>query len=175
MERKKYLILGVFAVLLIVGVGLAIGLSPKTLEEGNGWKHQIGDFDECEMDGCDEKSTHRIKAIKIKHYYCDKHWEEYGADLFYRLSDERTNEDKEFLVKTYAISEVKKELIAPGTAEFCQYYEMRTYEKSTDRWLIQGYVDAENIFGAKIREYWIVELTLTRNSYEDAEVVFKNN
>ena len=36
----------------------------------------------------------------------------------------------------------------------------------------QGYVDAQNSFGATIRSYWIVTLTLTSSGFTDASVVF---
>ena len=169
----KYLVVVIFLLLLVLAIVLPICLSPKTIDKGNGFKHQTGEFGECEIDSCQTASTHRIKARGVEKKYCEEHWESYGKDLFYRLSDERTKEDKEYLVKSYATSIVKKELVAPSTAKFCPFYEMTAVEKYGDIWLIHGYVDAENIFGAKIREYWIVELTLTRDYYENASVVFK--
>lgn len=172
-SNRKWTILICLVVLVFVATMLPACTMTKTVEKGNGFKHQIGEFDKCKYEDCGVQATHRIKARGVKEAYCEKHWESDGEYTFYRLSDERTKEDKEYLVKAYARSVVKKELIAPSTAEFCAFYEMTAVEKYGEVWLIQGYVDAENIFGAKIREYWIVELTLTKTSYENASVVFK--
>lgn len=171
--KWQYLAIIVLLLVIVLAIVLPICLSPKTIEKGNGFKHQIGEFEECEIQSCQTVSTHRIKARGVEKNYCEVHWESYGKDLFDSLSDERTKEDKEYLVKAYATSVVKKELISPATADFCPFYEMQAVEKHGEKWLISGYVDAENIFGAKIREYWIVELTLTKDYYENASVVFK--
>lgn len=171
--KWQYIASILLLLVIVLAIVLPICLSPKTIEKGNGFKHQIGEFEECEKESCQRLSTHRIKARGVKKDYCDEHWESDGKDLFYRLSDERTKEDKEYLVKAYATSVVEKELISPSTAEFCPFYEMQAVEKYGEVWLISGYVDAENIFGGKIREYWIVELTLTKDHYENASVVFK--
>lgn len=41
-----------------------------------------------------------------------------------------------------------------------------------NQWVITGYVDAENSYGAMVREKWVVTLNLTEEGFSDASVVF---
>lgn len=67
---------------------------------------------------------------------------------------------------------VEDRLKSPSTADFCPSYEMTVTNLGGDTWKVTGYVDAQNSFGAEIREYWTVTLTLTETGYKNCSVSF---
>lgn len=69
-----------------------------------------------------------------------------------------TDDDEYWFAVGTAKDLVKDELKSPSTAKFpSQDY---TVERSGDNWIVGGYVDAENSFGATIREEWIATFTM---------------
>ena len=67
---------------------------------------------------------------------------------------------------------VEERLKSPSTADFCPLYEMTAENLGGDKWEVTGYVDAQNSFGAVVRQKWIVTLTLTEKGYKDCSVRF---
>ncbi len=63
---------------------------------------------------------------------------------------------------------VKQELKSPSTAQFCPQNEIKIYEAS-DGIVVSGYVDAENSFGAKIRNNFSVNLTSDGKKLKDVK------
>lgn len=74
--------------------------------------------------------------------------------------------------KICAEKAVRDNLKAPSTAKFCSYSDMSATNLEGDKWRVSGYVDAENAFGAMIRQNWTVTLTLTSSGFKDASVTF---
>ena len=74
--------------------------------------------------------------------------------------------------KICAKKAVQDELKSPSTATFCQYTDMTATSLGDDRWKVTGYVDAENSFGAVVRQNWSVTLTLTDSGFKDYSVSF---
>ena len=75
---------------VIVIIRLIVG--PKTVDSGDGWSHQVHNFNKlceyCEMDDKEVKATHRIHNIFVQdQYYCDECWEISGEDFFERLKE----------------------------------------------------------------------------------------
>lgn len=67
---------------------------------------------------------------------------------------------------------VLSSLKSPASAKFCSYTEATvSYDYGAD-YTISGYVDAQNEFGATIRSYFVVTLTLTEKGYTNGYVVF---
>ena len=64
---------------------------------------------------------------------------------------------------TAATDVVKNNLKAPSTAEFCSK-SSATIEQHGNTWTIKGYVDAENSFGAKLRNDFTVVITFTSST-----------
>lgn len=62
---------------------------------------------------------------------------------------------------TAAQSLVEEKLKSPSTAEFP--LEGYTVERSNNNWRVSGYVDAQNGFGATIREYWTATFEMGDN------------
>lgn len=77
-----------FAILL-VGLVVWMFIAPKTLESGNGYKHQVGSFGKCDInyDNCLQDATHRIHHFFGNENYCDTCWERSGQDMFDKLAD----------------------------------------------------------------------------------------
>ncbi|MBR2320269.1 MAG: hypothetical protein IKA50_05760 [Clostridia bacterium] len=67
---------------------------------------------------------------------------------------------------------VEERLKSPSTAKFCPSYEMTATNLGGDNWKVTGYVDAQNSFGAEVREYWTVTFTLTKEGYKNCSVSF---
>lgn len=150
-------------------------LGPRTVESGNGWKHQIGDFGQCQFLDCENKATHRYCAMTFKEAYCEECWEYYGQDMFNRLAEKdskSSNFDEARDAKICAVKAVEDQLKSPSTADFCKYTEMTATNLGGNKWKITGWVDAQNSFGATIRENWTVTLTLTGSGFKDATVNF---
>ena len=67
---------------------------------------------------------------------------------------------------------VQNSLKSPSTAEFCSVTEATVYANGGNDYTVVGYVDAQNGFGAVVRESFIVTLTLTENGYRNGAVDF---
>lgn len=67
---------------------------------------------------------------------------------------------------------VNSNLKAPATAKFCSYTEATITHNGGSDYTVKGYVDAENSYGAKIRTYFTVTLTLTEKGYTNGYVTF---
>lgn len=67
---------------------------------------------------------------------------------------------------------VKDRLKAPSTAKFCSMREANISHLGNGEYMISGWVDAENSYGAKIRTSFIVFYTATKNGFKNAEVDF---
>lgn len=68
--------------------------------------------------------------------------------------------------KVCARKAVEDSLKAPSTASFCSYTEMNATNLGGDKWMVTGYVDAQNSFGAMVRQYWSVTLILTKTGFK---------
>ena len=70
---------------------------------------------------------------------------------------------------------VRQNLKSPSSAKFCTYPEATIKDKGNDEYMITGWVDADNSFGASIRTDFTVTLTLTENGYTDARCYFDDD
>lgn len=171
-----------------------------TEDKNDGWVHQTGNFPKnctyCEFEDKTTPATHHIKHTDD--YFCDDCWAGSGEKLYNRLaygsssnsnsysdysddySDDYSSDyssggyssGNEIDAKVCAEKYVRDNLKAPSTASMCKFSEMNATNTGGNQWNITGYVDAQNSFGATIRSYWIVTLTLTSSGFTDASVVF---
>ena len=60
------------------------------------------------------------------------------------------------MVRYAAIEFLKKQLKAPSTADIPSLYEINVapLKNKNDMWLVSGNVDAENSYGAKLRQHF---------------------
>lgn len=66
-------------------------------------------------------------------------------------------DDRKVISIVFAEDVIKKTLKAPSTAKFV---DVKAYENSNikDVWIINGYVDSQNSYGAMLRSIWEVQL-----------------
>lgn len=149
----------------------------RTVESGNGYKHQIGHFGACDYarwNNCEE-ATHRICYNGWKQNYCENCWEKFGKENFEGFaysSNKPSSSDDATDAKVCAKKVVEDNLKAPSTAKFCSFTEMEAKDLGGKRWEVSGYVDAQNSFGATVRQYWTVTLTLTETGFKDYSIDF---
>ena len=179
MEKVKQFVLNHKKTVIVLSLAIVFVVwkivGPRTVESGNGWKHQIGDFGQCEFLDCENEATHRYYAMTIQEAYCEECWEEYGQDMFNKLAEKdssSSNSDEATDAKICAAKAVKDQLKSPSTADFCKYTEMTATNLGGNKWKITGWVDAQNSFGATVRENWTVTLTLTGSGFKDYTVTF---
>lgn len=171
--RKKVVIVlvgSIFVCMLIIYNTCIV----KTVDSGNGYKHQTVIFGNCGFLDCENKAAHRIHSGLYNEYYCDDCWESNGARMFEILSGKEDNDssDESTNAKVCAVKAVKDNLKSPSTADFCSYSEMTAENLGGDKWKISGYVDAENSMGAMLRQNWTVTLTLTSSGFTNYSVTF---
>lgn len=68
--------------------------------------------------------------------------------------------DPDVLALTGAEQVVKEKLKAPSTAKFSSWGETKITKIKDNTYLVKGYVDAQNGFGAMIRSNYSVEITI---------------
>lgn len=88
-----------------------------------------------------------------------------------------SSEDEYWYALTAAQSLVKDELKAPSTARFPVSADNYLVVRDGDIWEVTGFVDAQNGFGATVREYWTATFALgetsgTQYKISNYEVVF---
>ncbi len=71
-----------------------------------------------------------------------------------------SDEFDEFDAQVVAESEVKERLKSPSTADFSPYRETSITQDGNE-WRVEGWVDAQNGFGAIIRSEYTVKFTMT--------------
>ena len=69
----------------------------------------------------------------------------------------------EFDAVVAAENVVKNKLKSPASAKFCKHKEY-TITRSGNTWTIKGYVDAQNSFGATLRNTFTVRITFTSSN-----------
>ena len=87
-------------------------------------------------------------------------------------SSSYSSNDREGEAWVCAMKVVEDNLKSPSSADFCKMYEATITDLGDDEYMITGYVDAENSFGATIRNDFIVTLTLTDFGFENAYCEF---
>ena len=89
-------------------------------------------------------------------------------------SSSDSKEDKDITIWTCAQNVVKNHLKAPSTAKFpWSLDEVSIIDLGNDQYNVSSYVDSQNGFGATVRSYFTVTLTLTEHGYKDAICNFK--
>lgn len=84
--------------------------------------------------------------------------------------------DDEISAFVMATQFVESSLRSPSTADFPYYsdQEVQVVMEPNCRFTVLGYVDAQNGFGATIRQRWIVKLKyLTDGRYSSEEILFE--
>jgi|GEM_PF-2959289 len=157
--RKLCVIIPIISALL---GGLLIGYAGGTrFAEGS----YIGQ--RCDVCGDSVEQGYKVNKMFSTYYACEKHGD-YARELA-GLAPSKSNRSKsnrledtcghdEFDAVVVAEKAVKSKLKSPSTAEFCSHKEY-SITCSGDTWTVSGYVDAQNSFGATLRNDFTVMFT----------------
>ena len=88
--------------------------------------------------------------------------------------EDRCNDQSEAYVRSWQF--VRESLIAPSSADFPTSTASRVTNIGGCRYLVRGYVDAQNAFGAKLRNFFIVVMEYRRgadNWYRSSPVILE--
>ena len=85
-----------------------------------------------------------------------------AVSFFSSSEDSDAPRDNSILAYNLAEECVKQRLKSPSTAEFAGLFEMKDHvtKIGPDKYKIRSYVDAQNSFGAVIRNQWSCTITL---------------
>lgn len=97
------------------------------------------------------------KAEKRKEEHNNKNYS-YSNSSYNNNYSSKT--DDELAIKMYVKDIVKEKLKSPSTANFPSYSTWNV-SKSGNTYSVSSYVDAENGFGAEIRTYFSVDVTIS--------------
>lgn len=84
----------------------------------------------------------------------------FSSDSSNKLKNVDEFGNSEYTAVGVAEFEVKKLLKAPSTAKFCSQSEAEIL-RDGNTWSVEGWVDAENSYGAMLREKYVVKITFT--------------
>lgn len=71
-----------------------------------------------------------------------------------------SDSEKRTAACTYAQIEIEGMLKSPSSADFPACSQTTIEETGTDKFSVEGYVDAQNSFGASVREYYTCSVRL---------------
>lgn len=153
---SKWFIITIASIVVIVTIALIYNFY---MDLRVGYKE--GDYSnyECVMCGDPADGGVFISGRDINDYYCTFHYE-WIKDRAEQLGDTLSKSD----VWNEAKGIVEDRLKAPSTAKFCSMSQANI-KQNGDTWTISGYVDAENSFGASIRNNFTVVITFTNDTH----------
>lgn len=160
-------------VLVVIGICAIIG--GKVGNEMFGTYLKLGSYSRnCGWYRCQNTASWKVRAYGRSSYYCDEHKEyaerkynqargisESGKKSSSKLSDHYDHDRADAI--TIAEKTVKSQLKSPSTAKFCSMSSY-TVSCSGNTWTVSGYVDAQNSFGASIRNNFTVKFTFSSSS-----------
>ena len=82
-----------------------------------------------------------------------------------------TNRHDDILAAWCAEDIVKQFLKAPSTAEVCPMDDMQIRHLGNGEYMVTGWVDAENSYGAMLRSDFVVTYTATKDGYENGYAI----
>jgi len=89
------------------------------------------------------------------------------------LANLNTNRHDDITAALCAEDIVKQFLKAPSTAEVCPVDEMQITHLGNGEYMITGWVDAENSYGAMLRSDFIVTYTATKDGYKNGYAIIE--
>lgn len=156
LEKARKLCVIIPIISAILG-GLLIGYAGGTrFSEGSYIGHR------CSVCGDSVEQGYKVNRMFSTYYACEEHGD-YARELA-GLAPSKSNrlEDTfghdEFDAVVVAEKAVKNKLKSPSTAEFCSHKEY-SITCSRNTWTVSGYVDAQNSFGATLRNNFTVKFT----------------
>lgn len=84
-----------------------------------------------------------------------------------------TNRHDDILAAWCAEDIVKQFLKAPSTAEVCPMEDMQISHLGNGEYMVTGWVDTENSYGAMLRSDFVVTYTATKDGYENGYAIIR--
>lgn len=164
-EAKKSLktyIIGIICVTVLISTWLGITMGDY-IREGDYSKYS------CRSLYCKNPASYHVHSFDMDIYYCDEHaeeaYEDYNSHTNQNANKTASSKKDDYghdMYDALAIAEkaVKEKLKSPATAVFCKSSEY-TVSCVGNTWTISGYVDAQNSFGATLRNTFNVKITFS--------------
>lgn len=86
--------------------------------------------------------------------------------IFAFTEGDKNDKVSDYLVWSYTQDIVKKNLKSPSSADFPSFSEAFILNVEGDDYRVTSYVDAKNSFGVKVRNDFVVTLTVTKDGYK---------
>lgn len=87
-----------------------------------------------------------------------------GVDNPGSSSSSRSSRSDDFTAHHYCQEFVTRRLRAPSTAKFSSYRNTVVSKSGYNSWTVRGYVDAQNAFGAQIRQQYTCDISISGSS-----------
>ena len=111
-------------------------------------------------------------------YYCTKHYQDIQGFINQIQGSSstnipETNSARHTDIEAWSCAQniVEGYLKAPSTAKFCKFYEATITHLGNGEYMVTGWVDAENSFGAMLRSTFIVTYTATPKGYKNGSAI----
>lgn len=95
----------------------------------------------------------------------DNYTKEYNLSYYFNSNSNYPSDNDKGSYLTAAKNEVKNILKSPSSAKFPWSFDEYTFSKNGDTVTIKGYVDAENSFGAMLRQNFTVVINVNSDKY----------
>ena len=86
--------------------------------------------------------------------------------IFAFTEGDKNDKVSDYLVWSYTQDIVKESLKSPSSADFPSFSEAFILNVEGDDYRVTSYVDAKNSFGVKVRNDFVVTLTVTKDGYK---------
>lgn len=166
-KTAKKCTVAIMVTIFVLGIGIAIG-SFVLSDYMNSVGYRRGDFSEYTCADCDKPADGgKWKGdgqLSEDVYYCEEHFEENKKQFeeFRRKYDSYGYDSEE--IKYIAKEAVLDKLKSPSTAKFSPSSET-TVKQSDNEWIVKGWVESENSFGATLRNSYEVKITVNSEDW----------
>ena len=167
-KTAKKCTVAIMVTIIALSIGIAIG-SFILSDYINSVGYKRGDYSEYTCADCDKPADGgKWKGdgqLSEDVYYCEEHFEKNKKQFeeFRRKYDSYGFDTEE--IKQIARETVQNKLKAPSTAKFSPSSETKI-KQSDNEWIVKGWVEAENSFGAMIRnDYYVKISVINEDSY----------
>lgn len=161
--------------LTLIGVALLLALALTACGE----EETAASTPSTKQTDTSQASSSEKDSVNLWKYYEDSQAEE--GDSSTASEDEttdqkptqplNTNRHDEILAAWCAEDIVKQFLKAPSTAEVCPMDEMQISHLGNGEYMVTGWVDAQNSYGAMLRSDFVVTYTATKDGYENGYAI----
>lgn len=133
-----------------------------TANSGSSTTNTVADSDTTDTNSTQHSNNSNDKAIENTTSITDYNTE--------KINSARHSDSDAFFCAKHI---VEASLKAPSTAKFCQLTDATVTHLGNGEYMVEGWVDAENSFGAMLRNNFIVTYTATKDGYTNGYVILQ--